>query len=56
MAPTKRSFEELQQRLNELAQGDVNQQQELFLKSFIFALGDDWKVVSELNKRFAHNT
>jgi len=36
----------------ELCQKPSDDQMELFLKSFIFALGDDWKQVLNLIKAF----
>jgi hypothetical protein len=35
-----------------LCQSDIHEQVEFFLKSFIFALGDDWKNVVALSKHF----
>eukprot|EP01094_Clydonella_sp_ATCC50884_P030361 TRINITY_DN989_c0_g1_i1.p2 TRINITY_DN989_c0_g1~~TRINITY_DN989_c0_g1_i1.p2 ORF type:complete len:268 (+),score=105.16 TRINITY_DN989_c0_g1_i1:34-804(+) len=40
-------------RFAALAEKSIEEQQELFLKSFIFALGDDWREVSRLAKMFA---
>ncbi len=37
----------------ELLKKDVDEQCQFFLKSFIFALDNDWKEVIELSKRFA---
>eukprot|EP01091_Cochliopodium_minus_P006728 TRINITY_DN16724_c1_g1_i1.p1 TRINITY_DN16724_c1_g1~~TRINITY_DN16724_c1_g1_i1.p1 ORF type:complete len:268 (+),score=100.44 TRINITY_DN16724_c1_g1_i1:52-855(+) len=39
---------ELREAFNELVKKDIADQQEFFLKSFIFALGDDWKEVPKL--------
>ena len=36
-----------------LCEKDINDQVEYFLKSFIFALGDDWKSVVTLSKDFS---
>eukprot|EP00013_Stygamoeba_regulata_P026837 CAMPEP_0177655194 /NCGR_PEP_ID=MMETSP0447-20121125/14812_1 /TAXON_ID=0 /ORGANISM="Stygamoeba regulata, Strain BSH-02190019" /LENGTH=263 /DNA_ID=CAMNT_0019159047 /DNA_START=69 /DNA_END=860 /DNA_ORIENTATION=- len=43
---------ELLNKFKNLVAKDVNAQTELFLKSFIFALGDDWKLVVKLSKAF----
>mmetsp|Transcript_13472 Transcript_13472/g.20819 ORF Transcript_13472/g.20819 Transcript_13472/m.20819 type:complete len:264 (+) Transcript_13472:1079-1870(+) len=37
----------------DLAQKDMNDQVNFFLKSFIFALGDDWKNIIQLSKDFS---
>jgi len=52
MSPKPKPFAELQQSFKELALKSVDDQQELFLKSFIFALGENWKKVNELNAAF----
>eukprot|EP01006_Ploeotia_vitrea_P034936 TRINITY_DN65818_c9_g3_i1.p1 TRINITY_DN65818_c9_g3~~TRINITY_DN65818_c9_g3_i1.p1 ORF type:complete len:274 (-),score=182.08 TRINITY_DN65818_c9_g3_i1:935-1756(-) len=46
------AFEENQKKFEELTKGDLGDQAEYFLKSFIFDLGDQWKVVSELQSEF----
>mmetsp|Transcript_2004 Transcript_2004/g.7248 ORF Transcript_2004/g.7248 Transcript_2004/m.7248 type:complete len:259 (-) Transcript_2004:73-849(-) len=40
------------ERFAKLASDPIEMQQELFLKSFIFALGDDWKEVGRLATQF----
>jgi hypothetical protein len=40
-------------RFQALVDKDIDAQVEFFLKSFIFALGDDWKKVVELSKTYA---
>lgn len=47
----KRSFEELSVEFGELANKELADQEELFLKSFIFAL-PDWQAVGKLSKAF----
>lgn len=42
----------LAEKFDEIAHADTDQQCELFLKSFIFALGDDWKDVGNLAKEW----
>eukprot|EP01102_Stenamoeba_stenopodia_P015396 TRINITY_DN523_c0_g1_i1.p1 TRINITY_DN523_c0_g1~~TRINITY_DN523_c0_g1_i1.p1 ORF type:complete len:288 (+),score=115.18 TRINITY_DN523_c0_g1_i1:52-864(+) len=48
----KRSYDELRDRFKQLCEKSPDEQQELFLKSFIFALGDDWKLINVLNKTY----
>jgi len=43
---------QLRTDFGKLAEGDINEQTQLFLKSFIFALGDDWKVVLQLQSTY----
>lgn len=40
------------QRFNELCKQDTDGQCQFFLKSFILSLGDDWKKVVELSKKY----
>jgi len=42
----------LQERFDALVEEDGDHQSEFFLKSFIFALGDDWKAVPDLLKEW----
>src|SRR5688572_18497923 len=51
-APKGKSYQELQQRFKELTAQPIDDQLELFLKSFIFALEDNWKTVVNLAKSF----
>jgi len=48
----KRSYDELRERFKQLCEKSPDEQQELFLKSFIFALGENWKVINVLNKTY----
>ena len=43
---------DLLKKFDELCAKDTDAQAELFLTSFIFVLGDDWKKVVELSKTF----
>lgn len=47
-----RSKEEMKKAFAELCQKPLEEQQEFFLKSFIFALGDDWKEVPRLGAAY----
>jgi hypothetical protein len=42
--------ETLARKFAEVCKSDTEQQTELFLKSFIMVLGDDWKVLLRLQK------
>lgn len=44
--------EKLTKKFDDLTKKDTDAQMEFFLKSFIFDLGDDWKLVCELSKQF----
>jgi len=46
------SRDELMNKFKDLCGGDVDSQGEYFLKSFIFDLGDDWKVIPTLLKEY----
>ncbi|GAB5368706.1 hypothetical protein AAMO2058_001342800 [Amorphochlora amoebiformis] len=48
LAHEKKCKEEFQELLTK----DVDSQQEMFLKSFIFELGEDWKAIPQLAKSF----
>jgi hypothetical protein len=48
----KRTYDELKVKFAELCEKSVDDQQELFLKSFIFALGEEWKLLNVLNKTY----
>jgi F actin bundling C terminal len=48
----KLSHEELLVKFQELLDSDIETQQEFFLKSFIFELGDSWKDIPNLVKEF----
>jgi hypothetical protein len=48
--PPSKPFPQLQQQFKDLVVSPINHQLELFLKSFIFDLGDNWKFVVELSK------
>jgi hypothetical protein len=52
MASTQKSFQDLQQKFKELTAKSLDDQLELFLKSFIFALEDNWKDVVKLSKAY----
>jgi len=52
MATNKKSFPELQQQFKQLTAKSVEDQMEFFLKSFIFALDENWKDVASLAKTF----
>jgi len=48
----KKTYEELKVKFAELCEKGVDDQQELFLKSFIFALGEEWKKLNVLNATY----
>jgi len=45
-------FSDNQTKFKELCQNPIEQQTELFMKSFIFDLGDDWKNVNKLESAY----
>jgi len=47
-----KSFQQLQQQFRELTQQSISDQMEFFLKSFIFALEDNWRDVVKLSEAF----
>jgi len=53
MAVDPKRAAKIREQFIELCQKSSDDQLELFLKSFIFALGDDWKAVIALRKTFA---
>ena len=51
-APGKLTYEQMKDKFIELCKQDIESQVEFFLKSFIFALGDEWKEVLRLSGEF----